>query len=584
MGDGQANADLTAAQAEAYAVLSRHFGEHLLTPLPATIAHKAGSVGAVAWSLPLPVDHTGAARELRFVLPAAFPDAAPIVLVEPSAYGAWPHATIEGGLCLWYDGMAPVGKRPADQIALVLERVADVLSPIYPEPDHARIEAEFGQEWLSYWLPPDPSITRASALLLAAVPATTAPLSAHVANTADKRTFVLIGGETNHVEAWATALGISQSSVRSLEALYVPVSRPIVGAPASLRQLLQVLKSVSPDAAAQLAARLTQVEGPFFVVFGLEGDAPSFAALELTLAPDMRPQPGAYTGKEARNRRIRRQPDAWRVKVMSIDRADHDWIHGRAFDLEAQQLVGAHVWVIGCGSLGGLIIRGLAAAGVGRLTIVDDERLEVANLGRHVLTARNLGHFKAAALAAQVREQLPHLRVDALSKRYPQVRPIEGGEAPNLIISATASWPADLRLINDLAAGRHAWVQFTWAEPHAVAGHALLANARSDVRTLFADDGRFLRACTQWPVSSRRLPGCAGTHQPGTFNRLQRIAGLAVEQAIAHLLGHGQVEHLAWLGDNATLQRLGGSWRANAAMPLGVRERTLALAVPPRAA
>ena len=583
MGDGQASG-LSAAQAEAHAVLVSHFGANALTLLPQATVNKAGGSGTVGWSLPLPADHTGSERSLWIVLASAFPEVAPAVVVVPSAYGVWPHVTFEGGLCTWYDGMAPVGKSPHDQMKLVLERVGEILRAIYPTPDPARISEEFAKEWLSYWLPRDGSVAHATALLLDVPPPTLRVIPTHTVTMPDRRRFMLIGSDAHRANAWSAAFGVNAPRHdQSLDTLYVPLARPVIGAPTSLPALKQVLDAACPEAVDLLVERLNATEGPCFVVFGVVGDAPSFAALELTLVPDMRPQGSVRNAKEARNRRVRRTPDRWRVKVMAVDRADAGWIHGRALDLEAQQLAAAHVWVIGCGSLGGLVIRGLASAGIGRLTLVDEERLEVPNLGRHVLGVQDLGRYKATALAEQLRGQLPHLLVDAITKKYPHVRPGIGVEAPDLIVSATANWPADLRLMNALTRAEHEWVQLTWAEPHAVAGHSVLADSRSDPRALFSDEGRFLRETTKWPTTSRTLPGCAGTHQPGTFNRLQRIAGLAVEEAIAHLLGRKQPEHLAWLGDDVTLQRLGGSWRNDVVAPRGVRERTLSLPIPKRA-
>lgn len=50
-----------------------------------------------------------------------------------------------------------------------------------------------------------------------------------------------------------------------------------------------------------------------------------------------------------------------------------------------ERLVASHAAVIGCGALGSCIADGLARAGVGRLTIVDRDLLELTNLQRQVL-------------------------------------------------------------------------------------------------------------------------------------------------------------------------------------------------------
>jgi molybdopterin/thiamine biosynthesis adenylyltransferase len=65
-----------------------------------------------------------------------------------------------------------------------------------------------------------------------------------------------------------------------------------------------------------------------------------------------------------------------------------------------QRLLASHVLVIGAGGIGCPAIQYLAAAGVGRLTIVDDDQVELSNLHRQILfTDHDLGQDKAALAA-----------------------------------------------------------------------------------------------------------------------------------------------------------------------------------------
>ena len=59
------------------------------------------------------------------------------------------------------------------------------------------------------------------------------------------------------------------------------------------------------------------------------------------------------------------------------------------FGRDAQQrLAGAHVLVIGAGGLGSAVLPALAAAGVGTITIVDDDIVDESNLHRQTLSRR----------------------------------------------------------------------------------------------------------------------------------------------------------------------------------------------------
>ncbi|MCK9543150.1 MAG: HesA/MoeB/ThiF family protein [Novosphingobium sp.] len=66
-------------------------------------------------------------------------------------------------------------------------------------------------------------------------------------------------------------------------------------------------------------------------------------------------------------------------------------------------LTRAHVAVIGCGGIGSPAIQYLAAAGIGRLTLIDDDRIEASNLQRQtIFSEADLGQPKAEAAARWV--------------------------------------------------------------------------------------------------------------------------------------------------------------------------------------
>mgnify|MGYP001595989665 FL=1 len=68
------------------------------------------------------------------------------------------------------------------------------------------------------------------------------------------------------------------------------------------------------------------------------------------------------------------------------------------------RLAAARVLVVGCGGLGAPVISSLVAAGVGHLTLVDDDTVEASNLNRQVLfTEADLGRQKAEVAAERAR-------------------------------------------------------------------------------------------------------------------------------------------------------------------------------------
>ncbi len=79
-----------------------------------------------------------------------------------------------------------------------------------------------------------------------------------------------------------------------------------------------------------------------------------------------------------------------------------------------RRLANSHVLVVGCGALGSHTAEALARAGVGRLTLVDRDVLEVHNLHRVGLMApQDLGQSKAVLCANALRHIAPQIRLHA---------------------------------------------------------------------------------------------------------------------------------------------------------------------------
>lgn len=67
-------------------------------------------------------------------------------------------------------------------------------------------------------------------------------------------------------------------------------------------------------------------------------------------------------------------------------------------------LAGAHVVLVGCGGIGSPALQYLAGAGVGRLTLIDSDHVELTNLQRQtIFREADLGRPKAEAAADWVR-------------------------------------------------------------------------------------------------------------------------------------------------------------------------------------
>jgi len=91
----------------------------------------------------------------------------------------------------------------------------------------------------------------------------------------------------------------------------------------------------------------------------------------------------------------------------------------KQFDFEGQEaLKQSSVLVLGAGGLGCASAQYLATAGVGHITLIDDDHVELSNLQRQVLHNDNdIGRKKVDSAAQSLTQLNPHLSLDTRDKR-----------------------------------------------------------------------------------------------------------------------------------------------------------------------
>ena len=88
--------------------------------------------------------------------------------------------------------------------------------------------------------------------------------------------------------------------------------------------------------------------------------------------------------------------------------------HGK--DLQ-QKFTNSTVAICGLGGLGSNIAVSLARAGIGKLILVDFDKVDISNLHRQQYKANQIGRFKTEALAENLREIAPYLEVETHAVR-----------------------------------------------------------------------------------------------------------------------------------------------------------------------
>jgi sulfur-carrier protein adenylyltransferase/sulfurtransferase len=96
-----------------------------------------------------------------------------------------------------------------------------------------------------------------------------------------------------------------------------------------------------------------------------------------------------------------------------------------------RRLADAHVVVLGAGGLGSAVVPALVAAGVGRVTVVDDDRVEVTNLHRQTLHApADVGRTKVESAADAAAALSPETTLVPVATRF------DAGNADELLADA----------------------------------------------------------------------------------------------------------------------------------------------------
>jgi adenylyltransferase/sulfurtransferase len=179
-----------------------------------------------------------------------------------------------------------------------------------------------------------------------------------------------------------------------------------------------------------------------------------------------------------------------------------------------QQLLESSAAVFGLGGLGSPVALYLAAAGVGRLVLVDFDQVELSNLQRQIIHhTSDLGRLKVESARDSVHAINPHVRVETIS------RVLEGAELAavvagvDVVVDGTDNFPTRF----GLNAACHA------ARKPLVSGAAIRFEGQVSVyypgqhdspcyRCLYDDGGGVNETCTQTGVVAPLL-GIIGSVQ-----------------------------------------------------------------------
>ena len=194
-----------------------------------------------------------------------------------------------------------------------------------------------------------------------------------------------------------------------------------------------------------------------------------------------------------------------------------------------RRLLQSRVALIGAGGLGSPASLYLAAAGVGSLTLVDDDTVEKSNLQRQVLhTDARVGRSKTESARIALNALNPGVRIETIAQRLRAANVESLIRDHDVVIDGADNFPT--RYLLD-AACRRLRIALIYGAVHRFTGQVSVFDARDEhspcYRCLFPE-----------PPAAANAPNCA---EAGVLGVLPGIIGLLqANEAIKLLLGIGR--------------------------------------------
>jgi len=192
-----------------------------------------------------------------------------------------------------------------------------------------------------------------------------------------------------------------------------------------------------------------------------------------------------------------------------------------------RKLKGSSALIIGTGGLGSPVALYLAAAGIGRIGLVDYDVVDSSNLQRQVIHGTStVGKLKVESAKARMLDLNPNIEVDAYNEPYTSENALRIAKDYDILLDGTDNFPTRY-LSNDVAV--------FLGKPNV---YASIYRFDGQVSVFYAKQGPCYRCLFPEPPPPGLVPSCAEGGVlgvlPGTIGTLQATEALKV------LLGIGE--------------------------------------------
>ncbi|MDE0820219.1 MAG: molybdopterin-synthase adenylyltransferase MoeB, partial [Opitutales bacterium] len=191
-----------------------------------------------------------------------------------------------------------------------------------------------------------------------------------------------------------------------------------------------------------------------------------------------------------------------------------------------EKLLAAKVLIVGAGGLGCPSLLYLAAAGVGRLGIVDFDKVDASNLQRQVLYGTgDVGQLKVEVAKARIESINPDVQVDCHPVRLDSANALDLFQEYDLVVDGTDNF-ATRYLVNDACV--------LTGTPNV---YGSIFRFEGQVTVFAHSDGPCYRCLFPQPPNPGEVPNCA---EGGVLGVLPGMVGVAqATEAVKLILGKG---------------------------------------------
>lgn len=193
-----------------------------------------------------------------------------------------------------------------------------------------------------------------------------------------------------------------------------------------------------------------------------------------------------------------------------------------------EKLKNARVLCVGAGGLGSPLLLYLAAAGIGRLGLVDADTVELSNLQRQILYRQaQISDFKAASASAQILALNSTIQVDAYCERLTEDNATQLISQYDIVADCSDNFYTNY-LINDVCFSQKK--TYVYASVFQFQGYCSLFNG---------SNGSCLRCLFPTPPNPKTIPTC---NEGGILGVVPGIMGtIQATEVIKWILG---IDHL----------------------------------------